>query len=85
MITPRLPVGQFSARTRICLVSGGRCYPVAKMGPYRLVLREGVEADLDAGEAEVVMTVDEREHRWPVMLTDGAVPYEPEVHLLPLW
>lgn len=75
----------YSARTRIDLVVDGRRYPVAKMGPFRLVLQEGVSADLDRGEAEVVMTIDDDQlYRWMVFLTDGAVPYEREVPVMQL-
>jgi hypothetical protein len=61
--------GGHSADVRICLILNGHCIPVAQLGPGFLLL--DVLADHPAGEASIVMRVDQSEERWNVHLPDG--------------
>lgn len=68
----------YSADVRLDLLVDGRVIPVAKAGPNYAILREGTEIPAGAA-AELVMIVDGREHRWEVILVDGAVPFDEKV------
>lgn len=71
MTDPLDPRSNYSAEVRLRLIVGDRSFPLAKIGPSHVVLREPTE--LAPGAAEVVMTVDGREHRWAVYLTGDAI------------
>jgi len=47
----------------------GRILPIAQLGPDFLVLTNPV--DHPPAEAEIAMSIDGQESRWPVRLTDG--------------
>lgn len=64
----------FSAEVDLQLIVGDRKYRVAKSGPDYVVLRKAV--DLPRCRAELVMTVDGQERRWPLFLMNGAVPFD---------
>jgi len=59
----------YSAYVRLQLVLGDRTLELSSIGPDGISLRE--PAELPPCEAEVVMNVDDFEHRWPVYLPDG--------------
>ena len=67
----------YSSEVRLFLQVNGRSWRLAKVGPGRIYARDPI--DLDPCDAEIVMFVDENEHRWDVYLTDGAVPFDPEI------
>ena len=52
------------------LLVNGRAVPVAQLGPDFLLLDEPL--DLPAGDASMVMHVDQEERRWNVRLPDGS-------------
>ncbi len=68
MNTPQTAVGH-SADVRIHLHINGCVLPVAQLGPDFLVLRNPV--DHPPGDAQIFMSIDGQEKRWPVHLTDG--------------
>jgi hypothetical protein len=68
---------QFSARIRLLLVIGESTYPLAQIGPMYFVLRKATS--LPRCAAEIVMIADGDEKRWPIILKDGAVPFDPHV------
>ena len=70
----------YSANIRLQLLVGDQIFPLAKIGPESIVLREAIE--LPACEAEISMSVDGREHRWQVFLTDGAVPFDTAIQIM---
>lgn len=71
------PEPLFSADVQLELAVNGRRLPLAQIEPGQITLREAVE--LEPCRAEIVMTIDGHQHRWPVLLVDGAVPFEPVV------
>lgn len=58
-----------SAKVQIRLFVNGQVLPVAQLGPDFLVLQE--PTNHPPAEAEIAMSVDGRESRWPVRLVDG--------------
>jgi hypothetical protein len=58
-----------SADVTLRLILPGRTLELSQIGPREMVVREPV--DLAPCFGEIVMTVDEREHRWPVRLHNG--------------
>jgi hypothetical protein len=67
----------YSSLVRLYLVCEGQTYDLAQIAPNSVTLRK--PAELPPGNAEVVMVVDGDEHRWPVVLEHGAVPFELDV------
>jgi hypothetical protein len=62
-----------SADVRLSLLVGDRALDVAKASPTQITLRSPV--DLDPCDAELVMSVDGREHRWLIRLPRGAARF----------
>jgi hypothetical protein len=69
MNTAKLKNYGYSAKVQIQLFVNGQVFPVAQLGPDFLVLRESTNHP--PAEAEISMSVDGRESRWPVRLVDG--------------
>jgi hypothetical protein len=61
-----------SADVRIQLRLNGHVLSVAQLGPDFLILRK--PAEHTPAQAEIAMSVDGEEERWPVYLTDGIQP-----------
>jgi len=62
----------------LLLIVERNSYALAQIGPNFVTLREPLE--LPSGDAEIVMLIDGHEqHRWPVTLEHGAVPFELDV------
>lgn len=61
--------GGHSADVRIDLILNGHSIPVAQLGPGFLLL--DTPADHPAGEASIILRVDQSEERWNVRLPDG--------------
>jgi hypothetical protein len=59
----------YSADVRIHLHVNGHVLPVAQLGPDFLILRTPVEHP--PADAEIRMSIDGDESRWPVRLVDG--------------
>jgi hypothetical protein len=59
----------YSADVRIQLRLDGRCLPVAQLGPDFLILRS--PTDYPPSDAEIILSIDGDESRWPVRLADG--------------
>jgi hypothetical protein len=72
----------YSGIVKLRLKVGDRDYRLSKLGPGYVVFRE--PALLGPGDAEVVMTVDDRVHRWPVNLPEGANASMSRVAAVPL-
>jgi hypothetical protein len=47
----------------------GRVLPIDQLGPDFIVLEE--TADYPPAEAEISLSIDGKERRWPIWLTDG--------------
>ena len=62
--------GGHSAQVKMRLLVNELTVPVAQLGPDFLLLDAPV--DLPAGDASVVMQVDQQERRWDVRLPDGS-------------
>jgi hypothetical protein len=71
------PQAGYSADVWLFLIALGTAIPLAQIGPDSVVLRDPIE--LPRCEAEILMVVDGEERRWPVVLPNGAVPFELEV------
>lgn len=69
MNTPQTKYGPHSADVRIHLHVNGDVLPVAQLGPDFLVLR--TPTDHPPCDAEITMSIDGRESRWAVYLSDG--------------
>ena len=63
-------VASHSVDVRLRLLVGDRTLDVAKAGPSEITLRSPV--DLAPCDAELLMSVDGREHRWSIRLPRGA-------------
>ena len=61
--------GGHSAEVAISLLLNGHAIPVAQLGPGFLLLDE--PSDHPAGEARIVMRVDQVERSWAVRLPNG--------------
>ena len=61
---------RYSAEVRLTLALGEQSIPLAQISPDWIVLRDPIELEPCCGE--VVATVDGKERRWPVELTEGA-------------
>ena len=66
-----------SADVHLNLYANSEFYPLSKIGRNEIFFRDPVT--IPAGVAEVIMTVDGREHRWKVELVHGAVPFDDAV------
>ena len=62
--------GGHSAQVKMRLLANGITVPVVQLGPDFLLV--DVALDLPAGDASVVMQVDQGERRWNVRLPDGS-------------
>lgn len=69
MNTPETEHAAHSADVKIHLHVNGFTLPVAQLGPEFLVLRNPV--DHPPCNAEITMSIDGRETRWPVHLVNG--------------
>jgi hypothetical protein len=58
-----------SANVRLELHLNGQVLPIAQLGPDFLVLRESI--DHPPVDAEIAMSIDGHESRWPVRLDQG--------------
>lgn len=76
----RDPSFGYSATVRLTLLAGGLAFPLAKVGPERVVLQRG-GVSLAPGVGEVIMLVDGREKRWSVVLSNGIVPFDRNVEI----
>jgi hypothetical protein len=63
-----------SAVVRMELHLNGHVLPIAQLGPDFLVLATLI--DHPAAEAEIVMSIDGHESRWPIRLLDGISPVQ---------
>jgi hypothetical protein len=61
----------FSADVRMHLRLNGHVLPIAQLGPDFLVLKEPL--DHPPADAEIDMSIDGQESRWPVYLAEGLV------------
>jgi hypothetical protein len=71
MSAPKLSSSGHSADVRIQLCVNGHVLPVAQLGPDFLILKDVVQ--YPPAEAELFMSIDGAESRWPVRLIDGIV------------
>jgi hypothetical protein len=62
--------GGHSAQVKMRLLVNELTVPVVQLGPDFLLL--DAPLDLPAGDASVVMQVDQQERRWDVRLPDGS-------------
>ena len=62
--------GGHSAQVKMRLLVNDLTVPVVQLGPDFLLL--DAPRDLPAGDASVVMQVDQQERRWNVRLPDGS-------------
>ena len=62
--------GGHSAQVKMLLLVNGLAVPVAQLGPDFLLL--DAPLDLPAGDASMVMHVDESVSRWDMRLPDGS-------------
>lgn len=69
-----MPRSSHSAEVRIRLAVDGRVFSVAQLGPGFVVLRDRI--DHPPAAAEVRLSIDGDETRWPVELVDGIVAGE---------
>ena len=60
----------YSGTVKIRLLMGEQDFELSKLGPEYIVFRQAVE--LPPCHGEIVMTIDQREHRWTVNLPEGA-------------
>ncbi|MFO1020964.1 MAG: hypothetical protein U0903_09740 [Planctomycetales bacterium] len=67
----------YSADVQLTLVMENQTYSLSKIGENEVVLRQPIS--LPQGDAEVVMKIDGREHRWGVRLVNGAFPFDAKV------
>lgn len=65
----RLRPAYFSADVQMRLYVEGHELEIAQLGPDFLVLKTPI--DLGAADAEIHMTIDDVENRWPVYLPEG--------------
>ncbi|MSR56213.1 MAG: hypothetical protein EXS05_00830 [Planctomycetaceae bacterium] len=63
---------RYSAEVRLELIAAGQVFDLAKSGPGYAYLRN--PAEIPAGHAVFVMTIDGRRHKWDVRLTRDVVP-----------
>ncbi|MBW3542082.1 MAG: hypothetical protein KY476_17570 [Planctomycetes bacterium] len=71
---------RYSSDVELKLVVEGSEYRLAQIGPGFIMFRDTPR--LPQCMAEIVMTVDGREQRWPVRLVDGAVPFDEAVRAI---
>jgi len=69
----------FSADVTLTLLMNDKSYPLSKIGRDEIFFRSPVH--IPPGLAEILMTVDGREHRWPVKLVHGAYPFDEAVQV----
>ena len=69
----------YSSDVVLQLIVGERVFELARTGPGYVVMEEPVE--LPPCDAELLMSVDGRMHRWSVFLDQGAVPFESRVNI----
>lgn len=69
-MTPMSSQGGHSAQVKMQLLVNGLAVPVVQLGPNFLLLHAPL--NLPAGDASVVMQVDQGERRWNVRLPDGS-------------
>ena len=60
-----------SADVRIQLIVNGSVLPVAQLGPDFLILNTPVDHPRPLGEAEIALSINGNEKRWPVYLRNG--------------
>lgn len=58
----------YSARINLELIVNGQVIDVAQTGPDKLILRE--PATLPAGEATLVITIDDKRHVTPIIMSE---------------
>jgi hypothetical protein len=75
------PQSSHSADVRIELRVNGHILPVAQLGPTFLILKKPI--DHPPADAEIVMSIDGDESRWPIRLGAGLSNSEPETEILP--
>jgi len=73
----------FSADIRIYLYVGGQVFKVGQLAPDFLILDDPL--DQPPGRAEISMSVDGRERRWPVELPEGIVAGRTETRIGACW
>jgi hypothetical protein len=61
--------GSYSADVQMELTVKGRIFSIGQLGPDFLILDD--PADHPPSVAEVMVSIDGRERRWPVSLPDG--------------
>ena len=59
------------------LLVNEQSHKLAQIGPDFVRLRE--PAEIPPGHTEILMIVDDAEHRWPVTLNVGAVPFDADL------
>jgi len=69
-----------SAVVRMRLLLNGCSLPIAQLGPDFLILRE--PAECPPSKAEITLTVDGKEERWPVRLPEGIQPDHTRIPVL---
>jgi hypothetical protein len=63
-------IGRYSAVVKLTLLAGGQVYPLAQVGPEKVILKTA--ARIPPGPATVVVVVDGNEHRTDVMLLESS-------------
>ena len=63
-----------SSSVQLTLVVDGTRHELSQIGPGYVVLRQGCE--LPKADAEIIVSVDGNVRRWPVHLSNGAVPFD---------
>ena len=71
MVAP-IPSNGYSAKVRLQLEAGGKCWRLAQIANDRLIFDEAVVLPGTAGEA--VAVIDEIEHRWTATWAESNVP-----------
>lgn len=64
----------YSSSVRLVLKIRDTFVELSSIGPDQVTPRIPVE--LESGDAEIIMQVDDEAFTWPVHLPDGAVPFE---------
>jgi hypothetical protein len=69
MSTGSLKGSAHSAHVRMELHVNGYVLPLAQLGPNFLILKDSV--DHPPADAEIRLSIDDQESRWPVRLVEG--------------
>jgi hypothetical protein len=73
-VNPTAPRTRFSSYIRLYLLAGNQRIELAQVAPGFVILR--IPTSLPRGRAEISIIVDDDESRFPVLLSNGSVPFD---------